>query len=265
MKIITVNINKGGTGKSTISYNLAKYLTKTKNKKVLLIDGDRSCNLSYSFDGLEDSSIADIFDKKPIKTSAISENLDLIKGSERLEDNSLDLKSKQNNCMLFFLWIRENWDMVGGYDYMIIDTHNDDSLLTSNFLAVSDIVLCVSEPSRNGYRAWIELKDTIDRLKKEIIDLMTNVSLVYTTPFLIANRVDHIGNSSKDFLEVVQEEPNYLGMIQKKELLAKSLLEDMSVFEQQDNMTEKQKYKHEAFYTHITTLFDKIIKTVDEI
>lgn len=33
MKIITVNVNKGGTGKSTISYNLAKYMTERKIKK----------------------------------------------------------------------------------------------------------------------------------------------------------------------------------------------------------------------------------------
>ena len=49
MKIITININKGGTGKSTFSYNFSKWLSSIKHKKVLLIDGDSSCNLTYSF------------------------------------------------------------------------------------------------------------------------------------------------------------------------------------------------------------------------
>lgn len=49
MQIVTININKGGTGKSTFSYNFSKWLSSRKNKKVLLIDGDSSCNLTYSF------------------------------------------------------------------------------------------------------------------------------------------------------------------------------------------------------------------------
>ena len=33
MKIITTHINKGGTGKSTISYNFASWIAERKNKK----------------------------------------------------------------------------------------------------------------------------------------------------------------------------------------------------------------------------------------
>ena len=31
MKIITININKGGTGKSTFSYNFSKWLSSIKH------------------------------------------------------------------------------------------------------------------------------------------------------------------------------------------------------------------------------------------
>lgn len=265
MKIITVNVNKGGTGKSTISYNLAKYMTERKNKKVLLLDGDRSCNLSFSFSELGDSTIADIFNNKPVEVYPISNNLDFIKGSSELEDNILDLQSRQNNCMLFFLWISDNYEQIKKYDYVIIDTHNDSSLVTSNFLAVSNMVLGVSEPSRNGYRAWLELIDTIEKLKSDIIDLRTRESYIKAIPYLIGNRVDHLGNSSKQFLEKVQTEDNYLGMVQKKELLAKTLLEDISIFEKQDKMTDRQKKEHEAFYNSVTSLFDTIIQTVDKL
>lgn len=263
MKIITTNINKGGTGKTTISYNLSKYLSERKGKKILLIDGDRSSNLSFSFDNLGESSIVDIFNKKPVEIYTISKNLDFIKGSNLLEDHSLDLKSRQNNCMIMYLWIMDNEEMLNKYDYMIIDTHNDDSLVTSNFLAVADIVLGVSEPSRNGYRAWLELQSTIEYLKSNLIDLRSRESYVNAEPYLIANRVDHIGNSSKDFLETVEKENNYIGMIQKKELLAKSLLEDISIYERQDRMSSKDKEKHEAFYNHISSVFDSIIEKAD--
>lgn len=266
MKIITVNVNKGGTGKSTVSYTLAKWLTLVKNKKVLLIDGDRSCNLSYSFSEVGETSVLDVFNKtgQVPEFYNVGKNLDFIKGSERLEDNELDLKSRQNNCMLLFMWIADNMDRLKDYDYMVIDTHNDTSLVTNNFLAVADIVLGVSEPSRNGFRAWLELEETLDILKEEIVDPLSRQTYVTATPYLIANKVDHIGNSSKQFLEMVELQPNYLGMIQKKELLAKTLLEDRSIFEMQDTMNNNERARHEGFYNTINVLFEKIISIVNE-
>lgn len=266
MKIITVNVNKGGTGKSTISYTLSKWLTLVKNKKVLLIDGDRSCNLSYSFSKAGDSSILDIFNKtgQPVEFYNVSENLDFIKGSEHLEDNELDLKSRQNNCMLLFMWISDNMDRLKEYDYMVIDTHNDTSLVTYNFLAVADVVLGVSEPSRNGFRAWLELEETLDYLKTEIVDVVSRQSYVTAIPYLIANKVDHIGSSSKQFLEMVELQKNYLGMIQKKELLAKTLLEDKSIYEMLEAMSNTEKARHEKFYKNVNNIFEKVINIVDE-
>ena len=171
----------------------------------------------------------------------VGKNLDLIRGSEHLEDNELDLKTKQNNCMQLFMWIADNMDKLKEYDYMVIDTHNDTSLVTSNFLAVADIVLGVSEPSRNGFRAWLELEETLNYLKSVLVDVISRQSYVTAKPYLIANKVEHIGSSSKRFLEMVELEENYLGMIQKKELLAKTLLEDKSIFEMQETMSAKKR------------------------
>lgn len=263
MKIITVNVDKGGTGKSTISYNLAKYLADVKGKKVLLLDGDRSCNLSFSFNDLGDSDIANIFLKKEVDIYKVGNNLDFIQGSTLLSDSELDLQNRQNNCMLLFMWIADNQNRLSQYDYMIIDTHNDTSLVTRNFLAVADIILGVSEPSRNGFRAWLELEETIDYLKDELVDVMSRETYVEATPYLIANKVDHMGNSSKQFLEMVEREENYIGMIQKKELLAKTLLQDKSVFEMWDNMSEKERENHDKFYQNISNVFDEIQQLAD--
>ena len=48
-KIYTTNIKKGGVGKTTITFNGAFYLAVKKNKRVLLIDLDDSCNLTKRF------------------------------------------------------------------------------------------------------------------------------------------------------------------------------------------------------------------------
>lgn len=265
-KFITVNIDKGGTGKSTLSYNLAKWLSMRKCKRVLLIDGDRSTNLSQSFkkESLMDteSTVIDIFNKKTVEFQNITENLDFLQGSVMLDDDKLDLKSRQNNCMIFYMWIADNYEMLEEYDYVIIDTHNDTSLVTANFLAVSDMVIGVSEPSRNGFRAWLELEDTLDYLKTELIDVRTRETYVTAEAYLIANNVDHRTNSSKQFLEMAELQENYLGMIQAKELMRKSLLEDTSIFEMYDLMSENDRKKHQKFYDNIENVFEKITKNI---
>lgn len=263
MKIITTHIDKGGTGKTTICYNFSKWLTDVMGKKVLLVDGDHSQNLSFSFPGADGDSVYDLFEGKHVEFTHITSNLDLLKGSELLKEGSLDLKSRQNNTMIFFMWIADNYDRLNEYDYIVIDTHNDKSLITYNFLAVSDIILGISEPSRNGFRAWYELNETINELKDTVIDPISRKSYITGTPYLIGNKIEHIGNSSKQFLERVEVEDNYLGMIQKKELMVKSLLQNQSIFEMKNEMSDREFAKHKGFYENIESLFTNVINTIN--
>lgn len=258
MKIITVNINKGGTGKSTFSYNFAKWLSLIQKKKVLLIDGDSSCNLTYSFGNRDSKSIFDIFKTGQSDYHQIDEYLDFIQGSQFLNDDTLELRKRQNNCLIFFMWVADNIEKLSTYDYIVIDTHNDASLVTSNFIAAADLVIGVSEPSRNGYRAWLELQNTIEHLKSEVVDVITRKSYIQAEPYLIGNKIEHIGNTSKEFLETIREDERFLGVLPKKELLAKSLLTDKSIFEQQDDMSAGERKRQESFYQHVEKLFNKI-------
>lgn len=260
MKIITVNLPKGGTGKSTFSFNFAKWLADEKGKKVLLIDGDYSCNLTFSVTKNKDeNSVLDIFLNRDVILEEITENLNFLKGSENLNDKYLDLMGKHNNRLIFYMWLMDNLEFLE-YDYILIDTHNNKELVTLNFLAVADIVIGVSDPSRNGLRAWFELEDTVDELKAELVEARSRESYVNAKCYLVGNRVNHVGNTGKNFLELIQEQDNYLGMIQTKELLAKSLFEDTSVFEAFNVMSPKDQKKHQAFMDSLVKLFEKIIE-----
>lgn len=70
-------------------------------------------------------------------------------------------------------------------------------------------------------------------------------------------------DTCKQFLDVVQEDEAYLGSIQKKELVAKSLVINQSVFEQRESMTSKQKQDHQKFYDNIEYVYQNILTVLE--
>lgn len=270
MRIGSVNIDKGGTGKSTVIYNYAYYLAKN-NFRVLLLDGDESCNLTLSFpkavsSGYE-TSIADIFLNNNVSILNVDTNIDLIPGSPLANDDKLDLKSKQNNCMLLYMYIADHYEEFNKYDYILIDTHNDASLLTKNCIATSDVTIAVCDPSKNGYRAWKQLNKTIDTLKSELIDVMSRKSYVSVEAYLIANMINFVGNNvdnvSKTFLDTVIQDERYIGLIPRKTLIANTLMANKSIFDAYEEMSAKDKMKNTKFFENIENLFAEITKIID--
>lgn len=61
MKVISVFNNKGGVGKTTLTYHVA-YALSEMNKKVLMIDADPQCNLTIY--AMEEKVIHDIWEKE---------------------------------------------------------------------------------------------------------------------------------------------------------------------------------------------------------
>lgn len=166
------------------------------------------------------------------------------------------------------MWLADHYDdLAQQFDVIIIDTHNDESLVTANFIAVSDIVLAVSDASKNGYRAWLQLKRFVDDIKAEAIDVITRKSYVTATPYIIGNNIklfgNHVSDTAKQFLAVMEEDPAYLGTIFTKELLAKSLVYDQSVFEQYQQMTPNEQEKHQNFYDNITYVYQHILDVLE--
>lgn len=268
MRIQTTNLDKGGGGKSSHTYNEGDWLSRVKNKRVLLIDGAREFNLTHSFDVTSDKTIYDIFTTGEYEICRINDNLSLIRGDERLTDEQLDLASRNNKYLQLFMWFSEHYEeLAEQFDIILIDTHNDESLVTANCIAVSDIVLGVTDASTNGFRAWLALKKFVDDIKNEAIEVITKNSYVKAEAYLIGNKIEYYGNNvtetCKQFLDVVQEDEAYLGSIQKKELMAKSLVIYQSVFEQREHMTDKQKQDHQKFYDNIEYVYQNILTVLE--
>jgi chromosome partitioning protein len=147
MSIISIAIQKGGSGKTTTAINLAAAL-RQKGKKILLLDADPQANLSQSL-GIIDEPEINLFTilKKEIngesgnlKEAIITtkSGLDLVPSSIELAGAELELVSVYGREQMFG-WILE--PLKKEYDHIFIDCPPAIGMLTVNALTASDYVL----------------------------------------------------------------------------------------------------------------------------
>lgn len=129
--IITIGNIKGGVGKSCIAQNLAVYLTRLKNKKILLVDADpQETTAEWLNERRENPELPDIR---------------LAKMTGKIRDDLLD---QENN-----------------FDYVIVDCggHQDDTM--THAIAASTHVLMPFRPKRRDLKTLPKITDLIDRIQ----------------------------------------------------------------------------------------------------
>lgn len=162
--VISVALQKGGVGKSTTSQALASTLG-LKKKRVLLIDMDSQCNVTYS-SGVDDPqyTIFDVMGEgctidealihcKYYYLLAADYNLTKVELSEEVEPVLLRtlLEPIKNN-----------------YDFIIIDTPPALGNLSFNALVASDYVVIPTEPRPFALQGLGALHNTIESVRNSL-------------------------------------------------------------------------------------------------
>lgn len=170
-KVITVAINKGGAGKSTVSSNLG-YVLAEMGKKILLIDSDSQMNLSRSYGFLEsnpDKNFFKAFEGEDDIRNHISkteyENIDMVLSSIQLASiekimNSMSYRERRMETII------KNLIDEGIYDYIIIDTNPSLGMLNTSILHASDEVLIPLEPSQFGIEGLDMFIEHYEQIKR---------------------------------------------------------------------------------------------------
>ncbi len=164
MKIITVTNQKGGAGKSTTVDTTLAYLN-SKKYKVLAIDLDPQCNLSFSMNAdVSKENILDVLVGNVTAEKAIQQlkNGDLISGTAQLAaaESILNQTGKEYRLKEALETVRKN------YDYILIDTPPALGVLTINALTACDYVVIPAQADIYSIQGIQRLSETLKPVKQ---------------------------------------------------------------------------------------------------
>ena len=210
MKVLTFAMLKGGTGKSTVAFNIAgTRAMMNPEERYLLIDFDMQGNLT-NFCGIEsyekvgkDSSdmlLGNVSPEEIVVKGAIEgcSNVDLIPSSFNLFRNEVKLNNANAKEYKLERLLTKYKTFFEQYDYIIIDTNPSLSIFNLNVFYVTDVMInvlknnCISslKAYEMGSGLWAEIKDDLGKVKKEIT-------------YLIINMDDNRSNTAKQFKEYI--------------------------------------------------------------
>lgn len=181
MKTISLLSRKGGTGKSTTCVNLAGFLSKEFNKKILIIDLDSQGNSSKVFlNIIPEKTSFNIFKKEDIN-SLISktnyENIDIIPADQNL--SAIDLLI--NNEISRESILKKSLDNIKyHYDFVLFDCSPSLNLTTINAMTSSDYLIIPSLPELFSIQAYFQIEETIALVKENLNPELKNLGILIT-------------------------------------------------------------------------------------
>jgi chromosome partitioning protein len=186
MCVISIVIQKGGSGKTTTCVNLAAALQLT-GKKLLLVDADPQSNLSQSF-GIGDEPEHNLYTeiKKEINgedsniRKAIHEikpGLHIIPASIELAGAELELISVYGREFILNTLLEP---VTKEYDFIFIDCPHAIGMLTVNALAASDKVLVPLQAEFLPLKGVYSFMRHFDNIKKKLNKKLELLGLILT-------------------------------------------------------------------------------------
>lgn len=201
-KIIAICNQKGGTGKTTTSINLAVYLA-VEGKRTLLIDADPQGN-STSGLGIDKNAVekslyhlfidhvepADVITKTEIENlSIIPSNIDLIGAEIEL----VEIEGRERKLKFAIEKI------ANSYDYIVIDCPPSLGLITLNSLVAANCVLIPVQCEYYALEGLGQLTKTISLVKESLNPILSIEGVLLTMADFRTNLTQEVIKETRSF------------------------------------------------------------------
>ncbi len=199
MPVISIAMQKGGSGKTTTAINLAAALHRER-KKVLLIDADPQANLTQSL-GLTEEPDHNLYTelKKVIagEDTALEKIIRQTQSGIPIVPSSIELASAELELVSLygrekaFTWMLE--PMAKQYDFVFIDCPPAIGMLTVNALVASDYVLLPLQAEFlpfKGLQSFLRAFNTVKKLLNPQLQIAGFVFTKYDARKSMTRRVE---------------------------------------------------------------------------
>lgn len=266
MKAITLVNDKGGVGKTTVSYGLASILAYLSNKgvpsykrkKVLMIDMDHQSALSklclgegyYEIDQKKQTIMRLFYDPaysgREIILPTKQDYLEIVPASRMLSATDVMSKHFSYDILKNFLSQLEE-----EYEYVIIDNHPDYALNTRISLYTADYIILPVVPETLAITGIKEILEVLDSLE-EVIGKKINVIGTF------ANKVDERLKVHKNNLKSLKGslKDNFFDNFIHESAVIKSALEE--------GKTIIEIYKANRSYREFKKLAEECIERIEK-
>ena len=185
MVIISVAIQKGGSGKTTTAINLAAAL-RDKGKRVLLIDLDPQANLTQALGVADDvePNLYHLFQQEAAGKEADLATILVEKCGMHIAPSSLELANTELELVSVYGRERLLTNMIrplaARFDYVIIDCPPAIGMLTVNALAASQWILMPLQAEFLPLKGVRSFMRAFDRIRRQINPNLKPLGFVLT-------------------------------------------------------------------------------------
>ena len=261
MKTIAFGTLKGGTGKTTVAFNIGGILAE--EHKVLFIDVDPQSNLSDNagIDTTDQSgpTIRNVFeDPTHVRAESVITkapiwqlpNLDIIAGHIRLTATEFQMVAMAGRERVLQKWIDRNRDVLDQYDYIIIDTNPSMGVVNQNAFMAADEIILVSDVSKKA----IQGAQLFSYLWGEVCE---NMDIADKTSALVLNNCDKRIGLTRNIMEYYQEDEDFGRMVLENMIPSRVDVKNTEVKYLPINFTAPDSDSCEAFRAVISELRER--------